>query len=251
MIEREARDGVTILRLAHGKASALDTEFCDAITRALEESAGDAAPTVLTGSGSIFSAGVDLKRILDASEDELAAFLDALDRCFLATLAYPGPLVAAVNGHAIAGGCILAAACDHRVMTTGKGRIGDPELLVGVPFPSSALEILRGVLPADRFREAVLRGGAFLPDEALARGFVQELAEADDLMDRATSIAGELGAIHPPTFRLAKEQNIAPVLEQIRRGQEVFDRRVRNSWKSEDTRAAIRGYVERTLGGKG
>ena len=94
---------------------------------------------IVTGSGSSFSAGVDLFRVIKDGPEYGRRFLPVLDDFLRAALTLPKPMVAAINGHAIAGGCILAAACDHRIMTEGNGRIGIPELAVGVPFPALPL----------------------------------------------------------------------------------------------------------------
>src|ERR1700735_4566733 len=137
MLETEDRSGATVLRLKHGKVNALDTDLLRATTAATQALA-PAAAVVTTGHGSAFSAGVDLKRIVDGGQSYVREFLPALSETFLAVFDHPGPVVAAVNGHAIAGGCVLAAACDVRLMSAG--RIGLSELSVGVPFPTVALE---------------------------------------------------------------------------------------------------------------
>ena len=134
MIERSQRDGILTLRLAHGKASALDLELIEATALALAE-ARDARAVILTGTGSIFSAGVDLYRLVDGGAEYTEQFVPALSRMLLDLFSFPKPLVVAVNGHAIAGGCIMTLAGDYRLMAGGNGRIGIPELLVGVPFP--------------------------------------------------------------------------------------------------------------------
>src|ERR1700734_2048906 len=143
MLETEDRSGVTVLRLQHGKVNALDTELLRAITAAMRD-LDPASAVVITGHGSAFSAGVDLKRIVDGGQPYVREFLPALTETFLAVFNPPGPVVAAVNGHAIAGGCVLAAACDVRLMS--GGRIGLSELSVGVPFPTVALEIMRDAI---------------------------------------------------------------------------------------------------------
>src|SRR5262245_9944474 len=124
----------------HGKVSALDLELCEAISAALRDF--DSGPVVFTGTGNVFSAGVDLWKVADGGAEYIRAFLPALVDAFDAVFTCPVPVVAAINGHAIAGGCVLAAACDHRIMTSGPARIGVPELLVGVPFPGLALDIV-------------------------------------------------------------------------------------------------------------
>src|SRR5436305_10167261 len=132
MLARSQRDGVLTLRLAHGKAGALGVELVDALLHELDGAAGDVRALVLTGTGSIFSAGVDLFRLTREGADYVRRFLPLLSRFFRVLFAFPMPVVAAVNGHAIAGGCVIALACDVRLMAEGGGKIGVPELLVGV-----------------------------------------------------------------------------------------------------------------------
>src|ERR1700733_13132918 len=129
MLETEDRSGVTVLRLKRGQVNALDTELLRAITAAMQDLDPTAA-VVITGHGSAFSAGVDLKRIVDGGQANGTEFLPALTQTFLAVFDHQGPVVAAVNGHAIAGGCVLAAACDVRLMS--GCRIGVAALSGGV-----------------------------------------------------------------------------------------------------------------------
>ena len=148
----ESGNRVTIVRLVYGKANALDLEFCEKLSAEFSTLGEFADAVILTGKGNIFSAGVDLKRLLDDGPDYALAFVAALDRLCEILFTFDRPLVAAINGHAIAGGCILAQTADWRIMTDGKARIGVPELLVGVPFPTFVFEILRAVVPAQLFR---------------------------------------------------------------------------------------------------
>jgi len=145
LISVETHGHVAVVQMAHGKANALDTTLCRELTAqlaGLERSGHRAA--VLTAQGPIFSASVDLLRLRDGGPGYLQEFLPALSEASLAVFTCSVPVVAAVNGHAVAGGCILVCACDHRVMNAGHGRIGVSELLVGLPFPVTALEILPG-----------------------------------------------------------------------------------------------------------
>src|SRR5215831_4524590 len=132
MLEISHHADVAVLKIAHGKANALDLELCRHITGRLEElGTSSVEAVVLTGQGGIFSAGVDLLRALDADAAYLRGFLPTLRKLFDVTFFYPKPVVAAINGHAIAGGCVLACAADQRLMARGPGRIGVTELLVG------------------------------------------------------------------------------------------------------------------------
>ncbi len=250
MIETEDRGSVRVLRLAHGKVSALDVELADALAGSVDDLATSSASAgVIVGAGAVFSAGVDLFRVMEGGPAYVERFIPALDHCFRALFCSPRPIVAAVNGHAIAGGCVLACACDHRVMARGEGKIGIPELVVGVPFPGLAIEIMRAALPAPQFEEAVFTGAIHSPEQALRRGFVHELAEPAELLDRAIEIARQLGTIPRAAFSLTKTAVRAPFLTNAARLAES-DRQTVEVWKQPETAETIRAYLERTLGKK-
>ena len=162
MIDTTYQDGVAVLAMRHGKVNALDIALCQALCAALDHAAvGGAQAVVLTGTGTVFSAGVDLHRVIAGRDEYLASFLPELRKVFTRLATFELPLVAAVNGHAIAGGYILAAAADWVLMAEGPGRAGVTEMLVGVPFPAIALELLRmrvGDAPA---RPLIVDGATF------------------------------------------------------------------------------------------
>jgi enoyl-CoA hydratase len=157
-------------------------------------------------------------------------------------------VVAAVNGHAIAGGCVLVCAADWRIMARGRGRIGALELKVGVPFPAAALEIVRFAVPPRELPPMIYRGMTSEPEEALARGLVDELVDAGELTAVARARAEEMAALPRQAFALAKEQIRADASERIERGTVDQGMDVAELWRSPETRAAIRRWVDRTLG---
>ena len=111
MIDISEQGEIAIVTMRHGKANAMDLEFCEAIAARFEElKKSKAKAVVLTGEGKIFSAGVDLVRALDGGAHYFHKFLPAMSKAFVTVFFFPKPLVAAVNGHAIAGGCIIACA---------------------------------------------------------------------------------------------------------------------------------------------
>lgn len=250
MIERTESEGIVTLRLAHGKASAMDLELCDELSREIE-GCENAAAVILTGTGSIFSAGVDLFRILNDGDAYTARFLPALERTIRLLFTLERPVVAAVNGHAIAGGCILAAACDIRLLAQGNGRMGIPELLVGVPFPAIALEVMRFAVAPQRFQEIVYTGGTFAADDALARGFVDEIVPADAVMSRATDFAKRLADIPRAAFAQVKRQLRAPAIAAADAFASHYADDTASQWRSPETRERIARYMERTVGKKG
>jgi enoyl-CoA hydratase len=250
VIERNDADGIRTLKLAHGKVSAMDVELGEAFLKEMED-ARDASvkAVILTGSGSSFSAGVDLFRVLKDGPDYGRRFLPVLDNLLLAALTLPKPMIAAINGHAIAGGCILAATCDHRIMTEGNGRIGIPELAVGVPFPALPLQIMAARVADGPLRDLVFTGRTVLIDDAKTLGLIDEKCPAGMLMDRATEIAQRLAAIPAGAFALTKEAFYTPILERTRQ-LAGMNARVVDAWLQQHTYDTIRGYLEKTVGKK-
>jgi enoyl-CoA hydratase len=246
MIERSEHEGILTLRLAHGKVSAIDVELLDALLRELG-AAQEARALVLTGTGTIFSAGVDLFRLTKDGADYVRRFLPLLSRALRALFTFPGPVVAAANGHAIAGGCVLVLAADVRLMAEGQGRIGVPELLVGVPFPTVALEVVRFAVPRDKVQSLIYTGRTLLPQDALNAGLVDEVVAPDQLLARAQEVARQLALVPPPVFRTTKEAVRAEALGKIDGASEAYERAVMEVWTAPETHEHIREYLRRTV----
>lgn len=248
-IEVDKAGDVAVLRLAHGKANAMDTELCRELAARLEDAElGGAKAVVLTGRDGMFSAGVDLRRIQSGGAAYVREFLPALSDAFLAVFGFPGPVVAAMTGHAIAGGAVLAAACDRRVLNARQGRVGVTELLVGVPFPLVALEILRCAYGTQRLAGLTFLGQTYAGEDALARGLVDELAEPDAVVSTAIDTATRLAAVPAETFRHTKAQIHRPFDERIGEQRAGDDVHVERMWTAPETLAAIGEYVRNTLG---
>jgi enoyl-CoA hydratase len=234
MIERSDLNGIVTLRLAHGKASALDIELMEGLAREIAEAAlSDARAVVLTGTGSIFSAGVDLFRLTQDGDEYVERFVPAL--------------VAAVNGHAIAGGCIFTLAADYRVMAAGSARIGMPELLVGVPFPASVLEVVRFVVPPQHIQSLIYTARTVKPDEALVLGLIDEIADAESLLARANEMAAHLANLPSEAFQLAKRQLRDRAIGRAKHYANEFDATMTELWKAPATHARIREYLAKTV----
>lgn len=251
MIHREDREAVTLLRVEHGKANAVDIELFDALRQHLDqlEWSGQKA-IVLTGTGNSFSAGVDLFRILDGGADYVRRFLPVLTATVRRLFSYPRPVVAAVNGHAIAGGFVLACACDARVATSDPAKLGLTELLVGVPFPVAALEAVRFLLPDHVVQRMIYTGRLMHPAESLELGVVDELAAPAHVVDAAVELAGRMARIPTPAFALTKKQMRASHLDQMAQAGINFDDEVVRIWCHPDTQATIRHFLESTVGKK-
>ena len=246
MIDVQAREGVAVVRIEHGKANALDSELMRDLSAALQRLRQDGTrAAVLTGAGNIFGAGVDLFRVLSGGDAYAADFVPGLARFLVDLFEFPLPLIAAINGHAIAGGCIVACACDYRIMAEGKGTIGVPELLVGVPFPTVAIEIMRFAVPPHELQALVYTGRTCGAEDALRRGLVNEVAAADQLLARARDVAQQLGAIPAPVFAATKRALRHDTAARVRNDSTLGD--VVQQWSSPETRAHIQQYLDRTV----
>jgi enoyl-CoA hydratase len=244
VIEVAEQDGVALVLMADGKANAMSLEFCQALTARFKE-LSSAPAVVLAGTGRIFSAGVDLIRLLDGGVPYIREFLPALSAMFAAVFSHPRPVVSAINGHAIAGGCVLACAADKRLMAREAGRIGAAELLVGVAFPSIAMEIMRHAMAPQYFEDAILSGTTYAPAEALGLGLVHEIVDPPALIERAIAAAKARAALSPSAFVLTKRQIRASALQPPNR--EDIDAAVTEIWTAPETLDRIRDYVSRTL----
>jgi enoyl-CoA hydratase len=232
----ELADGVTIVRIDHPPVNAFNLGLVDDAVATVRSIKG---PIVLTGAGSCFSEGVDLRAIIDGGPDYTDRFLTAIAAAFLAVFDHPAPVVAAINGHPIAGGCVLAMAADVRLMSGGL--IGLSEVAVGVPFPVAALEICRYAMGPSVTR-AVLQADNSDVQSASKRGWIDEVVAPGDLVTRAAGLARALGQ-HPPTaYAAMKEQLHRHARAAIDAGA-ALDANVRASWCSAETRARMSAFL--------
>ena len=249
-IDGPGDDGVTVATIDRPPANALTLEFFAELEALVARLSADATRAlVLTGAGRFFSAGLDLFEVFAADAAGFAAFTARFDAGFAALFAFPKPVVAAINGHAVAGGAVLAACADFRLVADGPGRIGLTEILLGVPFPASILEIVRHACAGPDLREILYHGRTYLPEEARRRRLADEVLPAPDLLSRARALAAELATREPVAFAETKRALRADVLARMAAlppGQDP----IWAIWKSRETRAAVEAYKARTLGAR-
>ena len=164
--------------------NALGREMMTWLLERLHAAGGEAV--LLTGTGNTFSAGLNLEEVLALDAEGAGAFLELLERCMSALYQYPGPTVALVNGHAIAGGCVLTLACDVRVATDdARARIGLNEVALGVRFPPRVMRIVRDRVPAACHVPVILGAQLFGPAAALAHGLLDAISPDAGAVARA------------------------------------------------------------------
>ena len=249
MIDVRFDDGIAVATLQHGKANALDIEFCEALAALFAQlrTSDDVKAVVLTGQATMFSAGVDLKRLTAGGTAYVTRFLPTLHTLYEAVFFFPKPVIAAINGHAIAGGAVLAACADRRVMAANSGRIGITELQVGVPLPALAFEIVRFAVPPQHLSEFALGAGTYASAEALAKGWVDEGVDGWELMPRALRLARSYAALPPEAFALTKAQIRQPVVDAFAAHGQATDDKITAVWTMDATLGRVADYVAKTL----
>lgn len=247
MTSREDRGIVSILQMDHGKANALDIELLQTLANEISGLPAGVRALVLTGREQIFSAGLDLPALIEADSGYTFELIDALNDLLEIFVELSMPTVAAINGHAIAGGFVLAAACDVRVMANGRGKVGLTEHLVGVPFPPLALEVVRTAVGDRQTRRMVMGAELFSDSAAAEQGLVDELSAPEDLLERAVEIAERLGAVPRSAFELSKRQLMAPLRMRLAHLGAHHEQLARQVWVDPATVDVMRRFVRDRL----
>src|SRR5690349_16858719 len=186
-------DGIGHLALDDGKVNAMALPLFDALNAALDRAERERpAAIVITGRVGVFSAGLDLKLLPTLPADDLRRTIVAFGRTMLRVFGFPIPTIAAVGGHAIAGGAILAFACDVRLHADGPFRLHLNEVAIGLPLPTWALAIAHSAIPTRWQSEAILHARPYAPTEALERGIVDAVVPADRLVAESGARAATL-----------------------------------------------------------
>ena len=233
-IEVEQSDGITSLYLNRGKVNALNGAVVEELREALR-SAETSKAVILSGRGKFFSFGFDIPEFLSFSREELTRFLVQFTDLYTVLFTYPRPVVAALNGHAIAGGCMLALACDSRVMATGSGKISLNEIGFGSSVFAGSVEMLRFAVGGTVASEVLYSGAMYAAEDAKRMGLIQNVAEPDKLLERAKEIAADLGSRDPRAFTSIKSLLRGPVAEEMRRREKASIDEFVDIWYSPST----------------
>ncbi|MGI8553799.1 MAG: enoyl-CoA hydratase/isomerase family protein [Dehalococcoidia bacterium] len=241
-------DGIATLTLQGGRANALGDAFCSALHEAIEQAREDERirGVLLTGSGRFFSAGRDLREADETRPGRRSN--NSFEMAMRAAFSFPKPMVAAVNGHAVAGGLVLALAADYCVLVEGDYKLGLTELDIGLPFPRVAFEILRCALPPAAITRLAYGADLIGPKEAHQLGVGQELAPADQLTQRALAWLWPVAERPQQPFALCKRWLRAEAVGRIE-GQSDEERRATAEVSaSAESRARLAGYAKRLRG---
>jgi enoyl-CoA hydratase len=239
-------DEIAVLTLNRPKANAFLPELVSELSSALSSSEKARAVVLASAIPGMFSAGWDLPFLIDRDRKAMEGFVS--DYCDLVRqiFVFGPPVVVALNGHAIAGGLIVAMAADERLAAEGRGKFGLSEIILGVSVPQCLMEPFRHGLGARVMERMAATGENFSVERALAVGLVDRVVPADQLLEaaveRATFLAGLSPAAHAAIKRRSRAAAIAR-FDQARDHDPFLD-----YWFSDDARFRIRDMVARLSG---
>ncbi len=231
-----------------GKANAMNPDFFADLGRALDASTG-AGALVLTGARSFFSGGLDLPFLAGLSRERIEEIYGTLHSTMMRLFLLPVPVVAAVNGHAIAGGCVLAFQSDARLMAGGDFKIGLNEVRLGLSLPAFVVETFRGRLSPRALERVILEGTLHSPEEAAAVGLVDEVVPGEELISRAMARARDLASVPKSAFAESKRLLRGDAARRAEEGRREDARVWIDVWFSSDAQRQV-GEVVAKLKGK-
>jgi len=217
-ITYEAVDGVGIITLDDGKVNAMALPFFEGLGAALDRAEREKpGAVVIAGRPGYFSAGLNLKVLPTLPPDEFRRTMIAFGEIMLRVFTFPIPTVAAITGHAIAGGAMLAFACDLRHVADGAFRIHLNEVAIGLVLPSWAIALAHSAIPTRWHTEAILHARAYTPGEALERGIVDGVSRpAERVLDDARGAAAALSGLDHTAYAGSKKRHRAAAVEWAR-----------------------------------
>ncbi len=234
---------ITELQMNRPPANALNHEFLETILAGYADALdGGARGLILSGQPGMFCAGIDVPELLGQSRTEIYRFWSLLFQANKSLAACPVPIVAALAGHSPAGGAVLAAHCDYRIATDGPFKIGFNEVQVGLPLPSSIMQVFADLVGPQRARQSGMQGQLMLMDRAREIGLIDELVAPEGLEERVLEYLGGLLALPPiamNTTRLTGKEHLINMLE-------VSDdvERTVAAWFNDETQAAMQRLAD-------
>lgn len=245
-VDREGM--VSIVRLTRGVTNALNPECIRDLIEALRSVRRDegVSSIVLTSANTkFFSIGLDIPDLFDLSRKDFRRFYHDFNQVCLDLYTMPKPTVAAITGHAIAAGCILALCCDYRFIAEGRKLMGLNEVKIGVPVPYLGDCVTRDLIGV-RYARGVIEGGEFYqPEAAREMGLIDEIVPLDRVLDAATEKAEVLGSLCPGAFPMIKRNRVEAIQQEflLRRKEkaQVFI----DQWYSPDARKLLKQAMEK------
>lgn len=242
-VQISRKDGIATVTLAREKVNALNEALIDETQDTLNdlEHEEGVKALIITGQGKFFSFGFDVPEFLHYSKEAFTRYLEKFSDLCVSLFLFPKPVVAALNGHTIAGGCMLAVACDSRVMVAGKPKISLNEVTFGSSVLFSTVEMLKHAVGSKNAEYILTTGAMFSAEEAYNLGLVDAIVHEENLPAESRTLARDLGQKDLVAFRSIKKLLRLPLAENIRQKEADSIREFVGIWYSERIWANLQG----------
>jgi Delta3-Delta2-enoyl-CoA isomerase len=245
-IQTTIKDKLAIITLNRGKSNSLNREMVTELGDMLHNIENDEqiGGVLITGKEHFFSAGLDLIALYHYNEEEAKSFWHLFLNFTAKITAFKKPLVAAINGHSPAGGCVIALACDARVMAEGKYIIGLNEVPVGIIVPNSIFKLYAFWLGHANAYRNLLAGKLFAPEEALQVGLVDEIVKQESILTAAERKVRKYMAFEPNTWQQSKLNLRKDLIAHTNADQTKDLEIMLKQWWSPSTRAILKSLID-------
>ena len=236
-VHKSIDDGIATLTLSRGKVNALNEPVVEHLNGRLADLQNDGSvkAIILAGQGKFFSFGFDIPEFLSYSKESFTEYLTKFTGLYTYMFLFPKPLVAALNGHTVAGGCMLATACDHRIMVSGKARISLNEIGFGSSLFAGNIEMLKFHVGQKNAETIVYSGAMYSAEEALQLRLIDQISSEGDLKDEARKVAQEFAKKDAAAFMSIKGLLRRPVAEEMIKREKDSILEFVDIWYSENT----------------
>jgi enoyl-CoA hydratase/carnithine racemase len=242
-ISIDRRGAVALIKLDRGVTNPLNLACALELGNAIDQARKDPgvrSVVLSSANDKFFSIGFDIPELFEQDQDGFMRFYRAINRTCLALYTLPKPVVAAITGHAIAGGCILALCCDYRFISEGRKLMGLNEIKLGVPVPYLADRVLHALVGTRYAREIMESGEFYPPEEGFLMGLVDEILPPDQVVDLAIAKAEQMGALPTGAYALIKRNRVEDIETQVLARGEQQEQAMLDCWYSADGRERLR-----------
>lgn len=245
-IQVQTKEQLRYIGLDRGKSNALHLEMMQELQEELQLAAADPAVEgiILHGKTDFFSAGLDLISLYDYTEAQMKTLWETFIDLIYTLAAFPKPSIAAITGHAPAGGCVLTICCDYRIMAKGDFIIGLNEVPVGLIVPSSIYTLYAFWLGQAAAYRYLLEGKLFSPEEAFNAGLVDELVDADRIQTAASRKAKSWTQFERQAWASTKANIRANLLDDIRESKAKVVEQMLAQWWKPNTRQILKTLID-------
>jgi len=241
-LEIDREDGIATVTLVHGKVNAINERMVDELHECLTDLEQDRGISgmILTGRGKFFSFGLDIPELFEYSRDRFRTFLEKFTALYTRMFLFRKPMVAAINGHAIAGGCMLTLPADYRIMASGKGRIALNEINLGSSVFAGSVAMLKQCTGVKSATKILKSGALFSAESAFEMKLVDKVVEPEDLYEEVQNKVYEFAEKDANAYGSIKRLIREPVAEQMIRYEPGSLDEFIDIWYSDNTREKLR-----------